>query len=128
MESQRVISFEKNEAAIGRVVEALVDEAVTDDGEYVAVARGAAALISTLLALGAFVFALRRRSMANGAAVFIAGGALTFIALAMNPWLWVPLDEYPVAITWALGIWALAAIAWAVLTVIARRRQRLRDF
>ena len=38
-EAQRVISFEKNEAAIGRVVEALVDETVTDDGEYVAVAR-----------------------------------------------------------------------------------------
>jgi len=39
MEAQRAISFEKNEAAIGRVVEALVDETVSDDGEYVAVAR-----------------------------------------------------------------------------------------
>jgi hypothetical protein len=96
-------------------------------GEYVAVARGAAAMLSTLLAFGAFLFALRRRSMANGAAVFIAGGALTFVALATNPWLWMPLDRYPVAITRALGIWPLAAIAWAVLTVIARRAQRLGD-
>jgi len=39
MDAQRVISFERNEAAVGRVVEALVDEKVTDDGEYVAVAR-----------------------------------------------------------------------------------------
>ncbi|MGE0160077.1 MAG: 30S ribosomal protein S12 methylthiotransferase RimO [Gemmatimonadales bacterium] len=39
MDLQRVISFEKNEAAIGRTAEAIVDERVTDDGEYVAVAR-----------------------------------------------------------------------------------------
>jgi ribosomal protein S12 methylthiotransferase len=39
MDAQRTVSFEKNEAMIGRVVEALVDEVVRDDGEYVAVAR-----------------------------------------------------------------------------------------
>jgi ribosomal protein S12 methylthiotransferase len=39
MDAQRIVSFEKNEAMIGRVVEALVDEVVEDDGEYLAVAR-----------------------------------------------------------------------------------------
>jgi ribosomal protein S12 methylthiotransferase len=39
METQRAVSFERNEASIGRVVQALVDEKITDDGEYVAVAR-----------------------------------------------------------------------------------------
>ena len=39
MESQRVISFEKNEATVGRTLEALVDETVSGDSEYVAVAR-----------------------------------------------------------------------------------------
>ena len=39
MEAQRLVSFEKNEAAVGRVLEALVDEVVEGDGEYVAVAR-----------------------------------------------------------------------------------------
>jgi ribosomal protein S12 methylthiotransferase len=38
-EAQRVISFEKNEATVGRTLEALVDETVSEDGEYVAVAR-----------------------------------------------------------------------------------------
>jgi ribosomal protein S12 methylthiotransferase len=47
MEVQRTISFEKNEAVVGQVVEALVDDVVVEsaeesadvDGEYVAVAR-----------------------------------------------------------------------------------------
>jgi ribosomal protein S12 methylthiotransferase len=39
MDAQRVISFERNEASIGRVVNALVDETVSDDDEYAAVAR-----------------------------------------------------------------------------------------
>ena len=39
MEAQRIISFEKNGATVGRTLEALVDETVADDGEYVAVAR-----------------------------------------------------------------------------------------
>jgi hypothetical protein len=54
-------------------------------------------------------------------AAFVAGAALTFMALAMNPWLWLPLDRYPAAIVWALGIWPLAAVAY-VAAGIARRQ------
>ena len=94
-------------------------------GEYRAVAQLVVGLISTLLVLGAFLFAVRQRSSATGAAVFVAGGALTFMALAVNPWLWLPLDRYPVGIVWALGIWPLAAVVWAVLRVMGRRNQEL---
>jgi hypothetical protein len=45
------------------------------------------------------------------------------MALAMNPWLWLPLDRYPVAIAWALAVWPLLAFAWIVLTVRSRRRR-----
>jgi hypothetical protein len=88
-------------------------------GEYRAIAQVTAGTVSTLLAFGALLFALRR-TVATGAAAFIVGAALTFMALAMNPWLWLPLDRYPVAITWALGIWPLAAIAWVALLIVRR--------
>lgn len=91
-------------------------------GEYRAVAQAAAGLVSTLLAGGALVFALRRRNLAAGAAVFVAGGVLTFMALAINPWLWMPFDRYPTAMAWAIGVWPLAAVAWVVLRVVAWRR------
>ena len=94
-------------------------------GEYRAVAQVVVVVVSTLLVVGAFLFAVRQRSMATGAAGFVAGAALTFIALAMNPWLWLPRDQYPVAIAWALGIWPLAAVVWAVLRVVGRRKQEL---
>jgi hypothetical protein len=86
-------------------------------GEYLAAAQAAAAVVSTLLALGALLFALRRRSVATGLAVFLAGAGLTFMALAMNPWLWLPLDEYPVAVAWSLGVWPLVALGWLALTI-----------
>lgn len=89
-------------------------------GEYRAVARIAVAVLSTLLAFGAFLFALRQRFVLSGMAAFVAGGALTFVALATNPWIWLPLDQYPVAIAWALGIWPFAAVAWIALRVAAR--------
>jgi hypothetical protein len=66
------------------------------------------------------VFALRQRRLLSGAPAFIIGFALTFGALAMNPWIWLPLDQYPVAIAWALGIWPLTAAAWFVLAVSRR--------
>ena len=94
-------------------------------GEYRAIAQVAAGVLSTFLVIGAFLFAVRQRSVANGAAAFVAGAALTFVALAMSPWLWLPLDRYPVAIAWALGIWPLAAVVWAVLRVMGRRKQEL---
>jgi apolipoprotein N-acyltransferase len=81
-----------------------------------------AAMVSTLVALGAFVLALRQRNVWNGAAVLVVGATLAFVTLAMNPWLWMPLDRYPVAITWALGVWPLASAAWVVLRAVARRR------
>ena len=94
-------------------------------GEYRAVAQVVVGVVSTLLVLGAFLFAVRQRSIATGAAAFVAGGALTFVVLAMSPWLWLPLDRYPVAIAWALCIWPLAAVVWAVLRVAGRRKQEL---
>jgi hypothetical protein len=96
---------------------------VAPTGEYRAVAQVVVAVVSTLLVIGAFLFAVRQRSMATGAAAFVAGAALTFVALAMNPWLWLPRDQYPVAIAWALGIWPLAAVAWAVSRGIGGRRK-----
>jgi hypothetical protein len=80
-----------------------------------------AAIVSTLLALGALVLALRRRNRWNGAAVFVVGTTLTFATLAMNPWLWQPLDRYPAAIVWALAVWPLALTAWLALIARARR-------
>jgi hypothetical protein len=94
-------------------------------GEYRAIAQVTAVVVSTLLAIGAFLFAARQRSAVNGAAAFVVGAALTFVALAMNPWLWLPRDRYPVAIAWALGIWPLAAVVWAALRVMGRRKQEL---
>jgi hypothetical protein len=88
-------------------------------GEYRTVAQVAAALVSTLFAIGALRFALRQRRMLSGAPVFVVGAALTFNALAINPWIWLP-EQYPVAIAWALGIWPVAATAWIVLTVSRR--------
>jgi len=96
-------------------------------GELRAIAQAGAGVVSTMLVIGAFLFAIRQRSAVNGAAAFVAGAALTFVALAMSPWLWMPLDRYPVAIAWALGIWPVAAVAWAVLRVIGRRKQELGD-
>jgi hypothetical protein len=106
----------------GGVAPAAVVDApgVAPSGEYRAIAQVTAATVSTVLAFGALLFALRR-SVATGAAVFIAGGTLTFMALATLPWLWLPLDRYPVAITWALGIWPLAAIAWVALLIVRRQ-------
>jgi hypothetical protein len=95
---------------------------VAPSGEYRAVAQVTAGAVSTLLAFGALLFALRR-SVATGAAAFVVGAALTFMVLATLPWLWLPLDRYPVAIAWALGIWPLAAIAWLALLIV-RRQQR----
>jgi hypothetical protein len=96
---------------------------VAPTGEYRAVGQVAAGVISTLLAIGACLLARRQRGVLTGAAVFVAGALLTFMALAMNPWLWLPLDRYPAAIAWALGVWPLLAFAWLVLTVRSRRRQ-----
>lgn len=84
-------------------------------GEFRTVARVVAAIVSALLALGALLFALRQPRILSGAPVFVVGAALTFGALAMNPWIWLPLDRYPVAIASALGIWPLAAAAWLML-------------
>ena len=39
MEAQRDVSFEKNQALVGTVTTALVDELVADDPEHVALAR-----------------------------------------------------------------------------------------
>jgi hypothetical protein len=89
-------------------------------GEYRTVAQVAAVLVSALLAIGALRFALRQRRMLSGVPVFVVGAALTFSALATNPWIWLP-EQYPVAIAWALGIWPLAAGAWIVLAVSRRR-------
>jgi hypothetical protein len=94
-------------------------------GEFRALAQVAAGVVSTMLVVGAFLFAIRQRSAVNGAAAFVAGAALTFVALALNPWLWVPLDRYPVAIAWALGIWPVAAVVWAVLRATGRRKPKL---
>jgi hypothetical protein len=91
-------------------------------GEHRVVAEAVAGLVSTLLAGAALVFAVRRRSLSAGAGAFIAGGALTFMVLAMNPWLWMPFDRYPTAMAWAIGVWPLAAVAWVVLRVVAWRR------
>jgi hypothetical protein len=102
------------------VVEAPV---VAPTGEYRVVGQVAAGVISTLLALGGCLLARRQRGVLTGAAVFVAGAILTFMALAMNPWLWLPLDRYPVAIAWALAVWPLLAFAWIVLTVRSRRRR-----
>jgi hypothetical protein len=96
---------------------------VAPSGEYRAIAQVAAGAFSTLLAFGAFLLALRLRSLLTGAATFVAGAALTFMALAMNPWLWGPLDRYPAAITWALLVWPLAALAWLAVTIIARQQR-----
>jgi hypothetical protein len=91
-------------------------------GPYRTVALVAVAIVSTLLALGALVFALRQPNLSTGAVAFVVGAGLTCMGLAINPWLWTPLDRYPVSIAWAVGIWPLAAIAWAVLALIGRRR------
>jgi hypothetical protein len=84
-------------------------------GEYRVVAQGAVALLSTLLAFGVLVFAQRRRNVLNGVAAFIVGAALTFVALAMSPWIWLPFTRFPAAVAWALGIWPLAFVAWIAL-------------
>jgi apolipoprotein N-acyltransferase len=68
------------------------------------------------------VFAQRRRNVLDGVAAFIGGAAITFVALAMNPWIWLPLTQYPVAVVWALGIWPLSVIAWIALRVAGRTR------
>ena len=91
-------------------------------GEFRTVAQVAAGLVSTLLVAGAFLFALRQRRVANGVAAFVLGAALTFMALAMNPWLWLPLDRYPAAIVWALGIWPLGAVAYVAAGIARRQR------
>jgi hypothetical protein len=113
---------------IGRLPSAEVAAvAVTPVGgptsEYLPAAQLVAAVVSTLLALGVFLFALRQRNVVTGLASFVAGAGLTFVALAMNPWLWLPLDRYPVAVAWAVGIWPLAAVGWLGLW-IARRQAR----
>ena len=109
----------------GGVAEVAPAVEVAAPGPYRAVAQVAAATISTLLAFGALLFALRQRSVLNGAAAFIAGAALTFVGLAMNPWLWAPMNSYPVSIAWALGIWPLAAISWIALRIASRRSEPL---
>jgi hypothetical protein len=96
---------------------------VTPIEDYRAFARVAASAVSTFLAFGAFLLAARQRSLLTGAATFVAGAALTFMVLAMLPWLWLPLNQYPPAIAWALGIWPLTAIIWAAWLIV-RRRQR----
>lgn len=106
--------------AVAAVVEA---PGVAPSGEYRSIAQVTAGVVSTLLALGAFLLAARQRSPLTGAATFVAGAALTFMTLATLPWLWQPLDRYPPAIAWALAIWPLAAIAWVALRV-GRWQQR----
>jgi hypothetical protein len=91
-------------------------------GQYRGVAQVAVALIGTVLAFGALVFAQRRRNVLNGVAGFIVGAAITFVALAMNPWIWLPLTEYPIGVAWALGVWPLSFIVWIALRVAARAR------
>jgi hypothetical protein len=76
--------------AVTAVVEA---PGVAPTGEYRAIAQVTAGVVSTLLAFGAFLLAVRQRSMLTGAATFVAGWALTFGALATLPWIWLPLDR-----------------------------------
>ena len=107
------------------VAAAVVTRGVEPAAEFRAIAQVGAGVVSTMLAIAAFLFAIRQRSAVNGAAAFVAGAALTLVALAMSPWLWLPLDRYPVAIAWALGIWPVAAVVWAVLRVTGRRKRQL---
>lgn len=93
-------------------------------GQYRAIAQVAAGGVATVLALGAFLFAARQRSLLTGAATFVAGATLTFMALAMSPWLWSPLDRYPAALTWALGVWPLAAAVWAALLIVRQQQPK----
>ncbi len=90
---------------------------------YRAVVVVAIVAVATLLAAAAFLFSLAQRSLWNGAAVFLAGALLSTFTLGSNPWIWIRQGEPSIAGLWILGVWPLAAIAWAALK-IARRQQR----
>ena len=105
--------------ASGEVAPVVVDGA-GPSGEYRVVAQVGVALLSTVLAFGVLKFAQRRRNVLNGVAAFIAGAAITFVALAMNPWIWLPFAQFPVGVAWALGVWPLSLVAWIALRRAAR--------
>jgi hypothetical protein len=96
-------------------------------GPFRAVLRVALALASTVLAIGAFLFALAQRSLLTGLATFIAGAAVTILPLGLLPWLSLPHDPFSVAVWWALGIWPVFALAWVALAVGARLTQPAGD-
>ncbi len=79
--------------------------------------------VATLLAAAAFLFSLAQRSLWNGAAVFVAGALLSIFLLGSNPWIWIRQGEPSIAGLWIFGVWPLAAIAWAALTIAKRQRR-----
>jgi hypothetical protein len=90
-----------------------------------AIALSGIAVVTVLLAAAAFRFSRAQRSVLNGAAAFVAGALLTFVPLAMLPSVLLREGRLSVAAMSIMAIWPAAAAAWAVLTAMSRRKQRL---
>lgn len=96
---------------------------IGEPSPYRALVVGGIVAVATLLAAAAFLFSLAQRSLWNGAAVFLAGGLLSIFLLGSNPWIWIRQGEPSIAGLWILGVWPLAAIAWAALMLAKRQRR-----
>ena len=79
-------------------------------------------LLSLALYLGIWsaVFGLWRGHWLWGLGALAAGGLLSVVALSLLPWMYFPLDQYPLAALWVMGNAVTIGASWLLVTVIGR--------
>ena len=110
---------------------AAYEQALTGEfGRYRAFAGVSMTAATVLLGLGAGLFGLSQRSLLLGAIALAGGAVVTVLALSALPYMWFPLDRYPVAALWVMGGFPVIsfAIAAGVITLgrLGPRLQRRR--
>ena len=79
------------------------------------------------LTLWAAAVGVSERSLIKGLGALFAGSFVTILALSILPWIYFPLDQYPVAALWVIGVSPWIALSWLVLTVTGRLVQQRLD-
>ena len=83
-------------------------------------------MVTILLVLGTALFSLSQQSVLHAALAFASGTVVTALALTALPAIWFPLDQYPVAALWVMGVFPYAAVGWLIVTAVGRLTPRFR--